>query len=376
MENILAKYKRLDPVNRQYFTDYLRYLQLRNIGAQTVVTKLWKVYGYLIWSEFRDAKSAKPEDLENFYLLRKKALSPITAFGDIQELRLFFAWLLPGRELITFKPQKPRVDVPPEKVLQSDNVKKILEVCESQRDRALVALFWDTGARLNEILDCNIGHVKFDQHYGIISVSGKTGRRPIPIRDSLPELQAWINLHPMKDNPAAPLFTTSRRRGTLTVTRLTPRRVQNIFARLGDLAGCPKDTNPHSFRHGRLTVRGKQLTESELRIYAGWSKGSSMAQVYVHLSSRDIENKILAVDGVKMEEEPAPDPMAPVMCPRCKKANAPDDRYCAACSMTLTDEAVFEQEKLKRFVVENPGAVIEFLQEQQKKMAAERTSTK
>ena len=126
MENILAKYKRLDPVNHQYFTDYLRYLQLTNIGAQTVVTKLWKVYGYLIWSEFRDAKSAKPEDLENFYLLRKKALSPITAFGDIQELRLFFAWLLPGHELITFKPQKPRVDLPPEKVMQLDNVKKIL----------------------------------------------------------------------------------------------------------------------------------------------------------------------------------------------------------------------------------------------------------
>jgi hypothetical protein len=39
--------------------------------------------------------------------------------------------------------------------------------------------------------------------------------------------------------------------------------------------------------------------------------------------------------------------------------------------MTLTDEAVFEQEKLKRFVVENPEAIIEFFQEQQKKMAAE-----
>jgi hypothetical protein len=99
-----------------------------------------------------------------------------------------------------------------------------------------------------------------------------------------------------------------------------------------------------------------------------------MAQVYVHLSSRDIENKILAVDGVKMEEEPAPDPMAPVMCPRCKKANPPDARYCVACSMTLSDEAVFEQEKLKRFVVENPEAIIEFFQEQkEKKAAAEKT---
>ena len=99
-----------------------------------------------------------------------------------------------------------------------------------------------------------------------------------------------------------------------------------------------------------------------------------MAQVYVHLSSRDIENKILAVDGVKMQEEPAPDPMAPVICARCKKANPPDARYCVACSMTLTDEAVFEQEKLKRFVAENPEAMIKFFQEQQeKKVAAGKT---
>ena len=30
-----------------------------------------------------------------------------------------------------------------------------------------------------------------------------------------------------------------------------------------------------------------------------------MAAVYVHLSSRDIDNKILTVDGIKKDEEPA-----------------------------------------------------------------------
>jgi integrase len=349
MDEILQRYKRLDPINRRYFTDYLRYLQLRNIKGTTVLTKLWKVYGFLIWSDFKDAKTARPEDLENFYLQRRHDRSPITAFGDIQELTLFFRWLLPGQDLITFKPQKPRADVPPEKVLQADNVRGILEYCESQRDRALVSVVWDSAARISEILDTNIGHVTFDRYGAVISVSGKTGRRNIRLVSSVPDLQAWINIHPLKNNPDAPLFVTSRRRGSMTVTRLTTRRVQNIFARLGDLASCPKDTNPHAFRHGRLTARGRQLTESELREYAGWSKGSSMAAVYVHLSSRDIDNKILTVDGIKQEEEPARDPMASVPCPRCKKANAPDAMFCDACSMTLNENAVSEEEEVRQF---------------------------
>jgi len=370
MEEILARYKRLDRVNRKYFTDYLRHLQLRNIKETTVLTKLWKVYGFLIWSDFRDAKTARPEDLENFYLHRKSTRSPITAFGDIQELTIFFRWLLPGQELVTFKPQKPRADVPPEKVLQADNVRGILEVCETQRDRALVAVHWDSAARVSELLDTNIGHVQFDRYGAVISVNGKTGRRNIRLVSSVPDLQAWINIHPLKNDPNAPLFVTSRRRGSVAVTRLTTRRVQNIFARLGDLAGCPKDTNPHAFRHGRLTSRGRQLTESELREYAGWSKGSSMAAVYVHLSSRDIDNKILTVDGIKQEEEPDRDPMAPVICPRCKKGNAPDAMYCDRCSMALTEMALRSLEDLQK-TKEDPPTVAGFatwLQERKEKI--------
>ena len=345
--DVLQKFKKLDLVNEKYFLDYLRFLELRNIKQTTINTKFWKIYGFLIWSEFRDARTATPADLENFYLHRRRTRSPITAFGDIQELILFFKWLLPDKVLVTFKPQKPRNDIPPEKVLQSDNVIELLKMCENQRDRALVALVWDSAARISELLDTNIGHVQFDQYGAIISVSGKTGRRNIRLIDCVGDLQAWINIHPMKTDPNAPLFTTSRRRGSVSVTRLTVRRAQNILSRLGDLAGCPKDTNPHAFRHGRLTVRGQQLTESQLREYAGWSKGSSMAQVYVHLSSRDIDDKILAIHGIKQEDNPTRDPMASLICPRCRFPNPPDMMYCGRCSMALSEDALREITAMK-----------------------------
>ncbi len=345
--DLLDKFKKLDPVNRPYFVEYTRYLELKNNNPKTIETKLWRIYIFLIWYKFGDARAVSPQDLENYYLDRKKTHSPVTAFGDLREMGRFFGWLLPDQKLITFKPRPPQHEVPPEKVLQPTNVRMLLECCESQRDRALVAIVWDSGARISEILDCNVGHVTFDRYGAVISVNGKTGRRNIRLISSVPDIQAWINIHPLKHDPDAPLFVTSRRRGT-TVKRITVRRVENIFSRLGDLAGCPRDTNPHAFRHGRLTVRGKQLTEAELREYAGWSRRSAMAAVYVHLSGRDIDNKILEIEGVKPEEETAPDPMATVICPRCKKPNSPDARFCMVCSMAMTDQVAQELQEAQQ----------------------------
>ncbi len=125
-------------------------------------------------------------------------------------------WLLPDMDIVKFKPKPPQYEVPPERVLQSDHVRSLLEACETQRDRALVAVVWDSAARISEILNCNIGHVTFDRYGAMIAVTGKTGRRSIRLVSSVPDLQVWINIHPFKNNPDAPLFVTSRRRGMLS----------------------------------------------------------------------------------------------------------------------------------------------------------------
>ena len=54
--DIATKFKRLDPVNLQYFTDYIRYLELKNNNEKTIVSKLWKIYAFLIWFDFKDAE--------------------------------------------------------------------------------------------------------------------------------------------------------------------------------------------------------------------------------------------------------------------------------------------------------------------------------
>jgi len=49
------------------------------------------------------------------------------------------------------------------------------------------------------------------------------------------------------------------------------------------------------FWHSAATRDARYLIESELKLKYGWSGGSQMAQVYVHRSGADLDNKLLAV---------------------------------------------------------------------------------
>jgi site-specific recombinase XerC len=67
----------------------------------------------------------------------------------------------------------------------------------------LFMLLWDSAARIGEIMKLKVGDVLFDQYGGVIFVNGKTGKRRIRLTASVPDLQQWLNIHPLKDNPDA-----------------------------------------------------------------------------------------------------------------------------------------------------------------------------
>ena len=50
----------------------------------------------------------------------------------------------------------------------------------------------------------------------------------------------------------------------------------------------------------------------------GWKVGSKEAATYVHLSRRDLDNKMLALHGLK-EEEQTEEQMKPIECPICQE---------------------------------------------------------
>ena len=106
--------------------------------------------------------------------------------------------------------------------------------------------------------------------------------------------------------------------------------------KLGEKAGIRKNIHPHLFRHSRATHLARHLTESQLNQFFGWSQGSRMAQIYVHLSGRDLDPALLRLAGLKSEAEEAEGSRFTIRrCPRCGELNPPNEETCKRCGMIL-----------------------------------------
>ena len=159
--------------------------------------------------------------------------------------------------------------------------------------------------------------------------------------DAAPYLQSWINDHPKKNDPNAPLWWGNRE----TALKIT--QTQALIKKYATKAGVKKRVHPHLFRHSRLTHLAKMpyINEMDLRIIAGWTRDSAMPAVYLHLSGRDVDRKLLEHRGLLKEEETLEaeeKPLEPIKCQRCETINPADAKFCYKCSMALTLKAAVE----------------------------------
>ena len=96
-----------------------------------------------------------------------------------------------------------------------------------------------------------------------------------------------------------------------------------------------------------------------------------MAAVYVHLSSRDIDNKILSAEGIKQTPKETENVMKMIVCPRCKKSNPPDAMFCYICSCALNDRALREIKAMEESK-DNPDTLIEYANWRKQQLAKQK----
>ncbi len=98
-----------------------------------------------------------------------------------------------------------------------------------------------------------------------------------------------------------------------------------------------KRVHAYLFRHTRITESASFMTESEMDHYFGWVQGSNMPQVYVHLSGREVDDKLLRHYKLRKDKEEEKNDDKPKRCPRCKEVNDPKARYCNRCGLAMGD---------------------------------------
>jgi site-specific recombinase XerD len=235
--------------------------------------------------------------------------------------------------------------VTPESLLTPEDFAAIVKATTNKRDRAMVYVLFEAALRPGELLTMQIGSVVFKEEYCLIAAKGKTGIKRIPLVLSCKPLLDWLEDHPNRCEPDAPLWCAldNNHQGN----RLSYRHFRMIIRRLAQKANITKDIWPYLYRHTSLTAMAKVFTEARLEQFAGWTYGSKMTSRYVHFSARDLEDAILELHGLKKSSKDAG--LAKLVeCPRCRAQNPFGNIRCATCGMILDKVSALKFEETEK----------------------------
>ena len=88
----------------------------------------------------------------------------------------------------------------PSDMITPEEVKAMINHTDNARDKALIAVLYESACRVGEIANMNIKDVVTDQYGAVVMVDGKTGMRRLRLIDSSPYIAQWIDQHPTKDD--------------------------------------------------------------------------------------------------------------------------------------------------------------------------------
>lgn len=267
-------------------------------------------------------------------------------------LKIFFRWFkLGSREFrIVGDPEETKFvklktvksKIVREQLLTEDDLKKLLVACKTNpRDRAMLDVHYEAGTRPGELLSLKIKHVKFDEFGVVIHVDGKTGPRPVRLVRSTPNLAAWMDVHPFKDNPESPLWIILDR--TKYGEHVNWATARAILMRACRRAKLSKQANLKLFRHSEATNSAKYFNEAQMRMRHGWTSTSKMPANYVHLVNADVDEAYLKHHGIKTRNDEKIE--LPKTCYVCKTPNSIDSTICNKCGKPLDIKKALEMEE-------------------------------
>jgi integrase/recombinase XerD len=338
--------------NSEILKIYLRNFQADGLKEVTTATAETTLKPFIEWCGDRELKEFTPDDIYDYldfihaYTYVKAGKTVKYSSGTQQRIRTVL------KKFLTFinhdlgaviKLRALKNGKIPEDILTREEIEKLIDLCLSTRDRAIIATFYESGARRRESLAVQLKHVTFDENGAILNIQkGKTGSLRVRLVLASSYLKQWIDTHSLKNDPDAYIFCSFNSPfGLISLVGLA-----NQLHQIASRAGIqPKRVYPHAFRHARATHLAEQLPEQLLKEYLGWTKSSTMASVYAHISGRDVDNAILKLHGIETEQ--ATKKFIVNKCPRYKEINPENVLFCFKCEMPLTQEASTTVESIK-----------------------------
>lgn len=316
------------------------------------------------------------EDVEQLALekIEKQPYTHWTKIGYRLTLRLLFKIIeginwkdvrtpLPKR-VAWLDVKRPKNKLKPEELINVEDMRKMVDECNTIQDKALISCLYESGARSSEFLGLTLAGVKPDKYGCLLNLYGKTGQRTIRIVYSAPLLIQWMQIHPHRKDKTSKLWiiesTNVKQRHKPLGNRGLNKKLKTIAARAG-IKG--KKLNPHSWRHASATEKAKHYPESVLKYFFGWTADSTMASTYVHMNGNMADNVILQHHGFNTNEKKGE--LSLIKCHRCNIEVSGASNFCSKCGIPLNEEAVQEVHTLNGETI--PRDLIKELKEEIKR---------
>lgn len=297
-----------------------------------------------VYEAIKTIKSARKENGELF--------AKNTIADYVRLLKRFYKWMIEEGYSTIDEKKIMKIKSPPydtmtktaEMMLTETEVKKIIEVCQNSRDRALISALYEGGFRIGELANLRWGEVKFTKYNAIVNVNFKTNMpRLIPLIMARPYLAQWRNDYPLPVKDDGFVFLSSKTHRQVTYQGLA--KQLKILVKRAQLS---KDVTFHIFRHTRVTHLSNQgMQESKLKKMIWGNLNTNMLATYSHMTDKDVENEMAEIYGINMESGKTGPQILPQQCVRCAEINTPTASHCAVCGMPLGKDAQFDVDDLR-----------------------------
>lgn len=343
--------------NKSLLLDYKRDLQLNDHAEATILKNLTRLKVLAEYSEkpLDEMDKSDVKDMVAWVQSQDYAESTIYTYKNV--ICGFWGWLESDEnpeatDWITLKNPSGNGDTLPQDLLTKEDVQKQIEAAMNPRDKALISILYETGARIGELIDLTVGGIEDRKHGKKVVIDGKTGSRRLPLVESVPYINKWLNEHPNPEKEA-PLWCKIQQGSP--DDKLGYRYIRDkILKKNMDRAEIDKPSNPHHYRHSRASYLANEMTEAQLCEWFGWVQGSDVPARYVHLSGRDIDNAYDQIHGLYEPEDDEQEPEV-IECPRCSELNEPESKFCFNCGWAFDEKILAEKEQVEEDTYQDKG---------------------
>jgi len=268
-----------------YINEYRKALILKNFSANTIECYCSVVCKFITFFKISPARINEDQIID--YILNYNNTN--TKAQQIGALKLFYRLVV--KQPLKFKYiEYPRKESKLPVILSEEEMKRLIDVIQNKKHKAIVCLLYSCGLRVSELINLKIADIDRDRH--IIRIIGAKGfkDRNVPFSE---KLRTVLVDYYKEYKPVEYLFNGQS--GILQYSKTSIRKFLNKY---GKQAGIYKDIHPHLIRHccfSHMTEMGIDL--ATIQDLAG-HKNPKTTMIYRHLSNKYISKIITPLDRI------------------------------------------------------------------------------